>query len=71
MFEKVCEDGSKRLRMDAHSAPPKCGKPPADRLVALQPSLACLVFWSPLVEKEISRVDHATIHSREEKQYVK
>jgi len=46
MFEKIREDGSKRLRMDAyptlfvHSAPPKRRKPPAGRLVALQPSLA-------------------------------
>lgn len=46
MFEKIREDGSKRLRMDAyptlfaHSAPPKRRKPPADRSVALQPSLA-------------------------------
>ena len=46
MFEKIREDGSKRLRMDtyptlfAHSALPKRRKPPADRSVALQPSLA-------------------------------
>jgi len=46
MFEKICEDGSKRLPMDAyptlsaHSAQPKLRKPPADRSVALQPSLA-------------------------------
>jgi len=46
MFEKIREDGSKRLRMDAyptlfiHSAPLKRRKPPADRSVALQPSLA-------------------------------
>jgi len=46
MFETIREDGSKRLRMDAnptlfaHSAPPKRRKPPADRSVALQPSLA-------------------------------
>jgi len=46
MFEKIREDGSKRLRMDAyltlfaHSAPPKRRKPTADRSVALQPFLA-------------------------------
>jgi len=46
MFEKIREDGSKRLRMDAyptlfaHSAPSKRRKPPADRSVALQSSLA-------------------------------
>jgi len=46
MLEEIREDGSKRLRMDAypmlfaHSAPPKRRKPPADRSVALQPSLA-------------------------------
>jgi len=44
MFEKIREDGSKRLRMDAyptlfvHSAPPKRRKPPADRSFPLQPS---------------------------------
>jgi len=46
MFEKIREDGSMRLRTDvyptlfAHSAPPKRRKPPADRSVVLQPSLA-------------------------------
>ena len=46
MFEKIREEGSKRVRMDAyltlfaHPAPPKRRKPPGDRSVALQPSLA-------------------------------
>ena len=46
MFEKIREDGSKRLRTDAYptlfaySAPPKRRKPSADRSFALQPSLA-------------------------------
>jgi len=46
MSEKIREDVSKRLRMDAyptlfaHPAPLKRKKPPADRSVALQPSLA-------------------------------
>jgi len=46
MVEKIRKDDSKRLCMDAypmlfaHSAQPKRRKPPADRSVALQPSLA-------------------------------
>ena len=46
LFEKIREEGSKQLRMDAypmlfaHSAPPKRRKSPADGSVALQPSLA-------------------------------
>ena len=60
MFEKIREDASKRLRMDAHptlfahSAPPKRRKPPADRSVALQPALA-----SSLGDHSSADVSHA------------
>jgi len=65
MFEKIPEDGSKRLHMDAyptlfaHSAPLKRRKPPADRSAALQPSLALLLGDNSYASAVVSHVPMA------------